>query len=45
MFAWGSAQRGVPMHVNVIGTVMFVIAISIVLSGEVFRRRNARLAA
>ena len=40
MFVWGAAQRGVPMQVNVIGTLMFVIAISIVLAGELGRRRQ-----
>ena len=40
MFVWGSSQRGVPMQVNVIGTLMFVIAISIVLAGELGRRRQ-----
>ena len=40
MFVWGAAQRGVPMQVNVIGTLMFVIAISIVLAGELSRRRR-----
>ncbi|AXT85249.1 ABC transporter permease [Aeromicrobium sp. A1-2] len=42
MFVYGANQRGVPMQVNVIGTLMFVIAISIVLSGEVFRRRQEK---
>jgi len=42
MFVWGAAQRGVPMQVNVIGTVMFVIAIALVLAGEVRNRRQAR---
>jgi len=42
MFVWGAAQRGVPMEVNVIGTLMFVIAISIVLSVEIFRRRQEK---
>ena len=35
-----AAQHGVPMQVNVIGTLMFVIAISIVLVGEFGRRRR-----
>jgi len=42
MFVWGAAQRGVPMQVNVIGTVMFVIAIVIVLGGELNNRRRIR---
>ena len=45
MYVWGVAQRGVPMQVNVIGTVMFVISIAIVLGGELRnRRRQAALA-
>lgn len=42
MFVWGAAQRGVPMQVNVIGTVMFAISIAIVLGGELNNRRRAR---
>lgn len=42
MFVWGSSQRGVPMQVNVIGTIMFVIAISIVLGAELNRRRTSK---
>jgi spermidine/putrescine transport system permease protein len=42
MFVWGAAQRGVPMQVNVIGTVMFVVAIALVLGGEWRNRRQAR---
>ncbi len=42
MFVWGSAQRGVPMQVNVIGTLMFLIALSVVIGGEVMSRRRAK---
>ena len=42
MFVWGAAQRGVPMQVNVIGTVMFLIAIVLVVGGEVNNRRQTR---
>jgi spermidine/putrescine transport system permease protein len=42
MFVYGAAQRGVPMQVNVIGTLMFVIAIVIVLGNEYNSRRRAR---
>ena len=42
MFVWGSSQRGVPMQVNVVGTVMFLVAITIVLAGEWNTRRQAR---
>ena len=42
MFVWGSAQRGVPMQVNAIGTIMFVVAIVIVLGNEFYSRRKAK---
>jgi spermidine/putrescine transport system permease protein len=42
MFVWGAAERGVPMQVNVIGTVMFLIAMVLVLGGELRSRRRAR---
>ncbi len=42
MYVWGVAQRGVPMQVNVIGTVMFVISIAIVLGAEARNRRQRR---
>ncbi len=45
MYVWGVAQRGVPMQVNVIGTVMFVVSIAIVLGAELRNRRQRRAAA
>jgi len=42
MYVWGVAQRGVPMQVNVIGTVMFLVSVLIVLGGEVNNRRRSR---
>jgi spermidine/putrescine transport system permease protein len=43
MFVWGSAQRGTPVQVNVIGTAMFVLAVLLVLAGQlVGGRRKAR---
>lgn len=42
MYVWGVAQRGVPMQVNVVGTVMFVISVAIVLGVEVRRRRQEK---
>jgi spermidine/putrescine transport system permease protein len=42
MYVWGVSQRGVPMQVNVVGTVMFVVAIAIVLGAEANSRRRAR---
>lgn len=45
MFVWGAAQRGVPMQVNVIGTLMFIIALTIVVGGELLARRRAKMLA
>ncbi|MCC3651930.1 ABC transporter permease [Streptomyces sp. S07_1.15] len=42
MFVWGAAQRGVPVQVNVIGTAMFLIAVGIVLAGQLTARRRGR---
>lgn len=42
MYVWGVAQRGVPMQVNVIGTIMFLISILIVLGSEMNRRRREK---
>ena len=40
MFVWGAAQRGIPPQINVIGTIMFVTALTLVLAGEFGRRRR-----
>ena len=40
MFVWGSAQRGIPPQVNVIGTVMFLLALLLVLGGSVLQRKR-----
>jgi len=42
MYVYGVAQRSVPMQVNVLGTIMFVISVAIVLSGEMASRRRQR---
>ncbi|CAB4715355.1 MAG: ABC transporter permease subunit [Actinobacteria bacterium] len=42
MFVYGAAQRGVPMQVNVIGTLMFVVSIVIVVASELNNRRRSR---
>lgn len=43
MFVWGSAQRGTPVQINVIGTAMFIIAVLVVLVGQLIanRRKNS----
>lgn len=41
MFVWGSAQRGIPPQVNVVGSMMFVVALLMVaLGGSLQRRRT-----
>ena len=45
MYVWGAAQRGAPVQVNVIGTLMFLIALFVVVMGQVFQNRRARAAA
>ncbi|KAE8764917.1 ABC transporter permease [Georgenia thermotolerans] len=42
MYVWGSAQRGVPMQVNVVGTAMFAVALLVLTVGEARRRRAGR---
>ncbi|MFH9607604.1 ABC transporter permease [Streptomyces sp. NPDC017448] len=40
MFVWGSAQRGTPVQINVIGTAMFVLAVLMVLVGQLIANRR-----
>ncbi len=40
MFVWGAAQRGIPMQINVVGTVMFLVALLLVVGVELGRRRQ-----
>jgi spermidine/putrescine transport system permease protein len=42
MFVWGAAARGAPVQINVVGTVMFVLALTLVAGGQIVRRRRAR---
>ncbi len=42
MFVWGAAQRGIPPQINVVGTVMFVLALTFVLLGDLNSRRRER---
>jgi spermidine/putrescine transport system permease protein len=45
MYVWGSAPRGTPVQVNVVGTVMFLLALSAVGIGQVIGRRSRKRAA
>ncbi|MFF9126210.1 ABC transporter permease [Streptomyces sp. NPDC014889] len=42
MFVWGSAQRGTPVQINVIGTAMFIIAVLFVLVSIAIGNRRSR---
>jgi spermidine/putrescine transport system permease protein len=42
MFVWGSAQRGTPVQINVIGTTMFLVAVLLVLSSMVVGNRRTK---
>ncbi|MGW1343882.1 ABC transporter permease [Kribbella sp. NPDC002412] len=42
MYVWGSAQRDLPPQINVVGTAMFLLALVLVLGGELARRRRTR---
>ncbi|HET6356465.1 ABC transporter permease [Streptomyces sp.] len=44
MFVWGSAQRGTPVQINVIGTAMFAIAVLIVAGGQIISGRRKKSA-
>ncbi|MGX1760102.1 ABC transporter permease [Streptomyces lydicus] len=42
MFVWGSAQRGTPVQINVIGTAMFLVAVLCVVMGQLAGARRKR---
>jgi spermidine/putrescine transport system permease protein len=41
MYVWGAAQRGTPVQINVIGTLMFLVALVAVILGQLIGRRRA----
>ncbi|MEP7193498.1 MAG: ABC transporter permease [Actinomycetota bacterium] len=45
MFVYGAAQRGTPVQINVIGTVMFLAALILVAVGTLVSSRRARAVA
>ena len=44
MYVWGAAQRGTPVQINVIGTVMFLASLAIVGVAQLVSNRRARVA-
>jgi spermidine/putrescine transport system permease protein len=45
LFVWSAAQRGVPPQVNVIGTVIFVVALGLMVVNVLYQRRREGQAA
>ena len=43
IFIWGAAQRGIPVQVNALATLVFVVALLVVLVGQFisYRKRKA----
>ena len=44
MYIWGAATRGTPVQINVIGTVMFLVALIVVLGGQLLSSRRQKAA-
>jgi spermidine/putrescine transport system permease protein len=42
IFIWGAAQRGIPVQVNALATIVFVVALIVVLSGQFLSARRRR---
>ena len=42
MYVWGAYQRGIPPEANVVGALMFLVAITVVVIPEVLRRVRSR---
>jgi spermidine/putrescine transport system permease protein len=40
LYVWSQAQRGVPAEVNVIGTMIFGVAVALMLANVLFQRRR-----
>jgi spermidine/putrescine transport system permease protein len=45
LFVWGAAQRGIPPQVNVMGTVIFVVALGLMVVNVLYQRRREGQAA
>jgi spermidine/putrescine transport system permease protein len=42
MYVWGVSRKTIPMQINVVGTVMLLVSVLIVVSGELNNRRRRR---
>lgn len=44
MYVWGASTRGTPVQINVIGTIMFVVALLAVVTGQMLSNRRQKAA-
>ena len=42
MFVWGAARVGAPPQVNVIGTIIFLAAVTLMVANVIFQGRRAQ---
>lgn len=42
IFIWGAAQRGIPVQVNALATIVFLVALAVVLGGQFVSARRRR---
>lgn len=42
IYIWGAAQRGIPVQVNALATIVFLVALGIVLGGQFISARRRR---
>jgi hypothetical protein len=42
MYVWGVSRKTIPMQINVVGTVMLLVSVLVVVSGELNNRRRRR---
>jgi spermidine/putrescine transport system permease protein len=42
IFIWGAAQRGIPVQVNALASIVFLVALTVVLTGQFVSHRRRR---
>jgi spermidine/putrescine transport system permease protein len=42
IYIWGAAQRGIPVQVNALATIVFLVALAVVLTGQLVSARRRR---
>jgi spermidine/putrescine transport system permease protein len=42
IYIWGAAQRGIPVQVNALATIVFLVALTVVLTGQLVSARRRR---